>query len=60
MQCVLRNDVLKKIFPTSVQFTYEDYYKNTPDIIYELKIFQVQGIFTLNQENDTINTCNEQ
>ena len=55
MRYVLINDVLKKIFPTLVQFAYADYCKNTPHIISEFQNFQVQGVFTLNQENDIIN-----
>jgi len=51
IRCIMRNNLLQKVFPTMTTLTYKDYCNKTSDIIYELQNFQVQGIFTLNHEN---------
>ena len=54
----MKVDVLKKVFPALTLLMYEDYgdYCNqTPDVIYELQSFNLQGTLIVNHENVVVN-----
>ena len=51
----MKADVLKKVFPALTLPTYEDYCNQTPDVIYELQSFNLQGTFIVNHENVVVN-----
>ena len=51
VSCVLRDDILKKVFPDLIALSYEDYLKDKSVFIYMLHDFFIDGEFTINYEN---------
>ena len=51
VSCVLRDDILKKVFPYLIALSYKDYLKDKYVFIYMLHDFFIDGEFTINYEN---------